>query len=97
MKDGIIYPDSKGAKEVGFSSDLFSGYLWKEGQLIIISLITSKKEKQGFVKGLFDNIRNKGFDIFVPCPSVRMAHVCLAYGMEPVLMDDTEGMYFENK
>jgi len=97
MKNGIIQLDSKSAKEIGFSSDLFSGYLWKEDQLIIISLITSKKEKQGFLKGLFDNIRNKGFDIFVPCPSVRMAGICLKYGMEPVLMDDTEGMYFENK
>ena len=96
MKDGIIYPDSPSAKEVGFSSDLFTGYLWKEDQLIIISLITSKKEKQGFVKGLFDNIRDLGFDIFVPCPSNRMFSICLRYGMEPTLINGCEGMYFTN-
>lgn len=97
MKNGIIYPDSKSSKEIGFSSNLFEGYLWKENQLIIISLIVSKFPNRGNLKALFDCIRNKGFDIFVPTPSNRMRGICVAYGMKSVRMEECEGMHFKNK
>lgn len=102
--DGEIYLDTPVAKEFGFTSDKFreDSYLWRTGNLITISLITSKKERKGYCRTLIETIKEKGYDIFVPSPSTRMVMICEKQGFSYHLMttgseDPCEGMYFENK
>ena len=81
MKDGLIDLGTPRADELGFTSELFDGYLWKHGNNIIISFIDSKHPGKGNLKRLFDGIEAKGFAIAVPTPSRRMHAICLKRGM----------------
>jgi len=72
MKDGVIHPDSKFGKKIGFTSDKFDGYLWKLGDYIYISFIISKQPNQGNLSKLFNNILNTGHGVKVPTPIGKM-------------------------
>jgi len=77
MKDGMIKIDSKEAKKLGFTSDKFTNYsyLWKIGDNIYISLIGSKKEGEGYLRGLFNEILESGFKVAVPNPLPKMEQI----------------------
>ena len=75
MKDGIIQLDTNRAKQFGFTSKKFAGYLWKKDKYILISLIESLNEGQGNLSRLFNAILRKGYGIKVPTPSVRMEKI----------------------
>ena len=90
IKDGMIAPATWEAHHLGFDLKKFSGYLWKEGNLITISLITSLQPNKGNVKELFDRIKSLGYEIFVPCPSNRMRSICAKRGMIPTLLTDAD-------
>ena len=77
-----IDPDSEKGKELGFTSDKFSGWLWEEGKYMWISFIVSKQEHQGNLKNLFDKIEEQGYTILVPTPFPRMEMICMERGME---------------
>lgn len=64
----IIGVDSEFGKELGFTSDKFyeDSYLWKEGNLITVSLIFVRNRRQGHFKALVNEIVSKGYDIEVP-------------------------------
>ena len=72
MKDSIIELDSEFANEIGFTSDIFDGWLWKVENYICISFIVSNQKRQANVTNLFNAILNKGFDIKVPTPTNMM-------------------------
>ena len=72
MKEGVIELDSEFAKEIGFTSDKFQGYLWKAGDYISISAIKSIHPEQGNLSALFACIEEKGFSIKVPTPLPKM-------------------------
>jgi hypothetical protein len=80
MEDGIIKLDTEFAQKIGFTSDKFDGYLWKNGNYITISFIISKKPKQGNFKRLLDAIESKGYGIEVPTPFARMRKILLDRG-----------------
>ena len=81
MKDGIIELDSEFAKEIGFTSDKFDGWLWIDrGCCVLISLIVSKQRRQGNLSNLFNAILSKGFDIKVPTPTNMMKAILLKKG-----------------
>jgi len=82
MKDGIINLDTDFAKELGFTSDKFYGYLWISKNTIWISFIESKQQGKGHFKALLDTIKEKGYDIIVPTPFPRMEAICLKWGMD---------------
>lgn len=89
-KDEIIELDTPFAKELGFTSDRFDGWLWQKGDVLIVSFIISKQPGKGYFGRLIDEIKEKGFSIQVPTPSARMETILKARGFVPrVIWDDT--------
>ena len=80
--NGIITLDSDRAKEFGFTSGKFGGYLWKSGNEIWISFIVSYDQGKGNLRMLFDKIIKSGYRIVVPTPFARMEMICKKYGMK---------------
>ena len=91
MKDEIITLDSEAGKELGFTSDLFGGWLWGDGENVVISMIFSLKEGQGNLTRLFDAIESKGYGIVVPTPVGKMELICKKRGMKEAFIDDELG------
>ena len=90
IKDGIIRVDSQLGQELGFTKDKFSpdSYLWKDGDRIIISLIFSIKEGEGYLSELFDTIESMGYRVAVPTPLARMQAILINKGF---VWHDEEG------
>lgn len=68
----IIEPDTTFAKELGFTSDRFEGWLGKKDGYIYISFIISLQSGKGHLSELFQNIQKKGYGIKVPTPFAHM-------------------------
>lgn len=88
MKDeagnsGIIVPDSAFGNKIGFTSAKFSGYLWWEGDRILISLIETRRQGRGDLSRLMDAIEGAGYRIAVPTPSDRMRDILAYKGFTP--------------
>lgn len=83
MDNGIIPPNTEFAKSIGFTSGRFDGYLWKNGDAIIISFIVSKQPGQGHFGELIRSIEAKGFRVKVPTPLPRMQAILEHYGFVP--------------
>lgn len=77
----IIKLDTKKAKELGFTSDKFTGWLWLDDKFIWVSFIVSKQEGKGNLRALFDKTEEAGYRIIVPTPSIRMEMICRKRGM----------------
>lgn len=86
--DGIIELDTDFAKELGFTSDLFGGYLWKDGDRILISDIFSKSPGHGNLSTLFDAIEAKSFRVAVPTPLPHMQRILKRKGFAPAVEPD---------
>lgn len=98
MEDGIINVNSKAGKEIGFISERFYGmsYLWKKGDLIIISSIASVLKGKGFFKKLIQDINAKGYRVCVPTPLSQMEAIMNHWGWEKVIEDEYE-VYYQPK
>ena len=83
MEDGEISLDSEDGKELGFTSDLFDGYLWKIGDRIFISLIVSRNKRQGNLSRLFARIQEAGYKVAVPTPVGKMVKILKKKGFVP--------------
>jgi hypothetical protein len=55
----------------GFTRDLFRGWLWKDGDTVMISFIESLHPGQGNLSRLFKNIEAIGLRVAVPLPMGR--------------------------
>lgn len=77
---GIINLDSPVAKEIGFTADLFDGYLWEDSGFVWISFIASKQSGQGNFRALLDRIEKKWGRVVVPTPSLRMVKILTRRG-----------------
>lgn len=93
-QDGEIKIDSPLAKEFGFISNKFEGYLWKTGNDIYISFIISKQEGKGNLRKLFDTIIEKGYNIKVPTPFPRMEAICKKLGFKLIIEKDPDSNEF---
>lgn len=80
--DGVIDLDTPFAREIGFTSDKFSGYLYKRGKDIWISLIESLREGEGNLSALFRVILEKGFKLKVPTPFSKMEGILRNHGFK---------------
>lgn len=90
-----VFPNSDEGKEIGFTSDKFSGYLWNnENGTIIISLIESHYEGKGNVKKLFDALSSKFHTIVIPVASNRMEYIANRYGFVNEMYTYSEGESF---
>ncbi len=87
-KDGIILLDSNFGKELGFTSNLFEGYLWKTNDIIYISFIVSKQERKGNLTKLFNKILEKGYKIRIPTPIGKMIAIVKAKGFKQIFVHD---------
>lgn len=65
---GIIELNSKIGKQLEFTADKYSGFLWKRDKYIYISVIECNHKRQGDLNRLFDNILKAGYGIKVPSP-----------------------------
>jgi len=83
-EDGPIELDSILGKQLGFTSDKFDGWLWKDGEYIIVSFIESLQQGQGNLSKLFDLINIKGYGIKVPTPFARMQLIITAKGFKKI-------------
>lgn len=81
-----IEPDSSWGQKIGFTSDKFSGYLWKEEKYITISFIESLTPGKGNLSNLFDKIQELGYGIKVPTPSARMTAIIMKKGFKPTMV-----------
>lgn len=88
LADGCINTDSDSGKLLGFTSDLFEGYLWKKDKDIYVSFIISKKQGKGNLRRLFDNILKAGYNIKVPTPFPRMEKILRKLGFKPTFESD---------
>ncbi len=88
-KDGMIAFGSKEAEELGFTPDKFDGYLWKQDDAIIISLIVSKAK--GNFKELVDKIRSFGLAVKIPTPLGRMQNIVKKNGYRHTIEDSEMG------
>lgn len=80
MIDEEIPLDSEIGKKLGFTSDLFKGYLWIKGNDIFISAIMSLHEGKGNLNNLFNKIEELGYNIKVPVPLGKMRSILLKKG-----------------
>jgi hypothetical protein len=77
MQNGIIEPGTERGMNFGFNNDLFRGYLWKEDNRILLSLVISLDEGKGNLSRLFDAIEHLGYEIAVPTPMGKMKEILL--------------------
>jgi len=87
-KTDRIELDSPFAKEIGFTSDKFDGYLWKNGKFMSISFIISKEEGKGNLTRLFKNINKQGYKIEVPTPFPNMELILKCHGFKKTIVSD---------
>lgn len=80
MTDGIIDLDTPFAKEIGFTSDKFIGYLWKDGDRLVISVILSLDPGKGNFSALMSQVEAKGLKILVPTPFPIMKAILIKKG-----------------
>lgn len=80
LLDGIINLDTDRAKVLGFTSDKYDGYLWKQDGAIMVSFIVSKQ--RGNFRELVRRIHALGLTVKVPTPLGRMQEILLKNGYE---------------
>ena len=73
--DGMIELDTPFARSIGFTSDKFSGWLWKVNDVICISMITSIEEGKGHFGKLCKDLLRNGFTVQIPTPLGRMESI----------------------
>lgn len=104
MFDYCIFPDGPEGIELGFTSDLFNGVFWKEGEYIVIEDITSLKPSQGNLSNLFNKIIDKGLGVKILNPLPLMESICknkgfsLTYGAaHPGICEDIVKIYIQKR
>lgn len=92
MKNGIIKLGTPFAKKIGFTSDKFAGYLWKNDSIILISFIISLQEGNGHFVALVKELLKRKYTVHVPTPSMRMRKIMKEMGaIETVEEDELMG------
>jgi hypothetical protein len=69
----------------GFTSDRFTddSYLWRHGNEIMVSLITSTPEGRGHFSALVKRIEAAGYTVAVSTPLRRMTAILQRWGFAP--------------
>jgi hypothetical protein len=83
--------DTRFARNIGFTSDKFIGYLWlhPKSKKVVISAIMSQQPNRGNLRRLFKMLWAKGYCIEVPEPSPALEYICQRYGFKrKVIWDD---------
>lgn len=78
--DGIIELDSDRAKAFGFTSNKYKGWLWKDGNAVLVSFIVSKQ--RGNLFELVQRIHALGLAVKIPTPLGRMEEIVRKNGYQ---------------
>jgi hypothetical protein len=81
--DGLIEPDSPLALEFGFSSDRWAGYLWRDGDCILLSLVIARQPGRGSLSRLIRAVEARGYRVAIPTPLWRMRAILEHWGWQP--------------
>jgi len=84
----VIQPSDEKAKEIGFTPDLFDGYLWDNGNEIYMSLIVSLKPGEGNCQRLVKALLEKWDVVKIPLPSDAMVHIAEKFGGKAIIEKD---------
>ena len=90
-----IQPDSDFGKSIGFTKDKFSGYLWHEGDRLLIDVIVSKYPRMGNFSRLIQAIEDRGLRVAVSNPLMSMQLILMAKGFIPHLEESFFGSKVE--
>jgi hypothetical protein len=72
--------------ELGFSEDLFSGWLEREsGNRLYLHYIISRRRDEGNTQVLIHSWLERGYDVRVVMPRPIMQHILRKFGFIPVL------------
>jgi hypothetical protein len=86
--DHRIDLDDSLARNFGFTSDKFDGWLWRKDREIIISFIVSLDPDTGNFSRLVRAIEAQGFTVAVPTPFARMQSIVNRWGFKPEIRED---------
>jgi len=76
----------------GFTSAAFhDSWLWRQGNIIFISMIIAVRPGQGDFSRLVKAIRADGFQVKVPLPSNQMREICQRWEFHPTQEDSEYG------
>ena len=89
MKDGMIGLDTERAKALGFTSDKFDGYLWKDRDAVFVSFIVSKR--RGNFRELVQRILALGLSVKIPTPLGRMQEIVRKNGYRKTVETTEQG------
>ena len=82
-KSNVVLPGSKFGKELGFTSDKFEGYLWRNGNTeIVIPLIESLHPGKGNFTNLAKTLMDRYQVIYIPVVSNKMKSVATKLGFK---------------
>ena len=89
---GPIFPETRVGLLLGLNAMDFCAdtYLWKQGDRILISLITVTKKGQGIFSRLLEHLFSLGFTVAVPTPLGRMQAILKAKGFRETWEDDPD-------
>lgn len=102
-----VLPGSRFGKSIGFTSELFDGYLWVNEDEIYVSLVTSLKPGEGNFRRLLETLLATGKTIKVPTPPDKMRSILkryrfvetverdLVFGLTPVMVSPAKEMSHE--
>ncbi len=88
MNDGIIKLGTVFSNEIGFTKEEFFGYLWKTGEMIVISFIESRQPNKGNFSRLLKAIWDRNFAIGVPTPLGKMQAILKKKNFQPYRYED---------
>lgn len=74
----------------GFTADLFGGWLWIRGNIVVISFIVSKQPGKGHFSALLRTIQAQGFTVHVPSPLGAMEDIVRAKGFRKTVEQDAK-------
>jgi len=89
--EGEIKVDSEFGKQIGFTSDKFSGWCWIIGKKFYISFIESRHQGRGNLRALIKNAQDLGYQVCVPTPFARMHHILDRLGFVSVTEETDMG------
>ena len=96
MEDGQIEPGSERGDLLGYSADVFAGWLWKRDGAVIISFIHVLQPGQGHFKAIVSRILESGCAVQIPTPMGLMELIVRKWGFTQAhVFDETYGEHVE--
>lgn len=87
-RNHIIRPDDRHAVKFGFTSDRFDGWLWRDGDTIVLLLVISLQPREGNLKNMVEAILSLGLTVKIPTPMGHMRRYVRTHGFMPTIEEN---------